>query len=63
MSFLARLSIANRSVIALATLTLILIGVYVIPTLKQELLPSLISPQITIIATYPGASPQQVEHD
>jgi HAE1 family hydrophobic/amphiphilic exporter-1 len=63
MSFLTRLSIANRSVIALATLTLILIGVYVIPTLKQELLPSLISPQITILTTYPGASPQQVEHD
>jgi HAE1 family hydrophobic/amphiphilic exporter-1 len=63
MSFLARLSLANRSVVALATVTLILIGAYVLPTLNQELLPSLILPQITVTTAYPGASPEQVEQD
>src|SRR6266705_5107118 len=63
MSFLARLSLANRSVVALATVTLILISAYVIPTLKQELLPSLLTPQITVTSAYPGASPKQVEQD
>jgi hydrophobic/amphiphilic exporter-1 (mainly G- bacteria), HAE1 family len=63
MSFLARLSIANRSVVALAAVTLVLIGAYLIPTLKQELLPSLFQPQITVTTAYPGASPEQVEQD
>src|SRR5436305_5968364 len=63
MSFLSRLSLANRSVVALATVALILIGVYVIPTLRQELTPSLSFPLISIISAYPGASPRQVEQD
>jgi HAE1 family hydrophobic/amphiphilic exporter-1 len=63
MSFLARLSLKNRSLIALATIAVLLIGAIVIPTLKQELFPSLDFPAISVVTVYAGASPTIVEHD
>jgi hydrophobic/amphiphilic exporter-1 (mainly G- bacteria), HAE1 family len=63
MSFLARLSLKNRSLIALATIAILLIGAFVIPTLKQELFPSLDFPAVSVVTVYPGASPSIVEHD
>nr|HET6903617.1 efflux RND transporter permease subunit [Ktedonobacteraceae bacterium] len=60
---LTKISVANRSLIVLATVALLLIGAYVIPLLKQEHLPPLIYPAITVITPYPGASPTQVEQD
>lgn len=63
MSFLSRLSLANRSVVALASIALILIGLFVIPLLKQELLPPLTNPAISILTAYPGATPLQIEQD
>lgn len=61
MSFLSRLSMANRSIVALITIAILLGGVYVIPTLKQELLPPISFPAISIVTVYPGASPANVE--
>ena len=63
MSFLARLSLKNRSLIALATIAILLIGAIVIPTLKQELFPSLDFPAVSVVTVYAGASPSIVEHD
>ncbi len=63
MSFLSRLSLANRGLAALATIAILLIGVLVIPSIKQELYPSLEFPAVTVTATYPGASPAIVERD
>ena len=63
MSFLARLSLKNRSLIALATIAILLIGAIVIPSLKQELFPSLDFPAISVVTVYAGASPRIVEHD
>ena len=63
MSFLARLSLKNRSLIALATIAILLIGVFVIPTLKQELFPSLDFPAVSVVTLDAGASPTIVEHD
>jgi HAE1 family hydrophobic/amphiphilic exporter-1 len=63
MSFLARLSLKNRSLIALATIAILLIGAYVIPSLKQELFPSLDFPAISVVTVDAGASPTIVEHD
>jgi len=63
MSFLARLSLRNRSLIALATIAILLIGVFVIPSLKQELFPSLDFPAISVVTVDAGASPTIVEHD
>lgn len=63
MSFLARLSLKNRSLIALATIAILLIAAYVIPSLKQELFPSLDFPAISVVTVDAGASPSIVEHD
>ena len=63
MSYLARLSLANKSIIALATIAILLFGAFVIPSLKQELYPSLEFPAVSVIAVYPGASPEIVEKD
>ncbi|WP_081839082.1 efflux RND transporter permease subunit [Thermogemmatispora carboxidivorans] len=60
---LAKLSMANRSIVALATIAVLLLGGYIIPLLKQELLPPLVYPAISVITAYPGAAPAQVEQD
>src|SRR5690625_3963861 len=59
-SHLARLSLANRAVIALTTVAVFLLGVFSMTTLKQELIPSLQIPQAAVITTYPGAAPDVV---
>ncbi|HEU5381277.1 MAG TPA: efflux RND transporter permease subunit [Ktedonobacteraceae bacterium] len=63
MSFLSRISLANRSLVALATIAILLFGGLVIPSIKQELYPSLEFPAVTVITAYPGASPAVVEQD
>jgi len=63
MSFLSRISLANRSLVALATIAILIIGGLVIPSLKQELYPSLEFPSVTVVTVYPGASPSLVEKD
>ncbi len=59
----AKLSLANRSIVALATIAVILFGLFVIPSLKQDLIPPLTYPAFSILTPYPGASPAQVEQD
>ncbi|GIG89385.1 efflux RND transporter permease subunit [Plantactinospora endophytica] len=61
MSFLARLSLANRGLVALIAIVITAFGVYAVPSLKQQLLPSLEFPAAFIIAPYPGAGPEVVE--
>ncbi|GII76723.1 hydrogenase expression protein [Sphaerisporangium rufum] len=61
MSSLARLSLANRGLVAMITLVVAAFGAYTIPALKQQLLPSLAFPVVSVIASYPGAAPQIVE--
>ncbi|HEY5002573.1 MAG TPA: efflux RND transporter permease subunit [Ktedonobacteraceae bacterium] len=63
MSFLSRLSLANKSIVALLTVGILLFGALIIPSLKEELLPSLSFPAISVISVYPGASPASVERD
>jgi HAE1 family hydrophobic/amphiphilic exporter-1 len=63
MSFLSRISLANRSLVALATIAILIIGGLVIPSLEQELFPSLEFPSVTVVTVYPGASPSLVEKD
>ena len=63
MSFLSRISLSNRGLVALATIAILIIGVLVIPSLKQELYPSLEFPAVTVITPYPGASPAIIEQD
>ncbi|MFD4606001.1 efflux RND transporter permease subunit [Streptomyces sp. NPDC058464] len=61
MSWLSRVSIANRKLAALITMLVVALGVYAIPSIKQQLLPDLSFPTITVTATYQGASPDVVE--
>ncbi|MFG1923343.1 efflux RND transporter permease subunit [Cryptosporangium sp. NPDC048952] len=61
MSFLARASLANRKLVAIVTLLVVVFGVYVTTTLKQQLIPDLAFPAVTVVAQYPGASPEVVD--
>ncbi|MQA80720.1 MAG: MMPL family transporter [Streptosporangiales bacterium] len=61
MFHLARLSLANRTIVALAALIVIGFGVFSIPQLKQQLIPNIEFPAAFVVAPYPGASPDIVE--
>jgi HAE1 family hydrophobic/amphiphilic exporter-1 len=63
MTSLTRLSLANRMIVGLATLAIIVFGVLATLNLKQELLPSIQVPTAIVTATYPGVSPQIVADD
>ncbi|CAB4949882.1 unannotated protein [freshwater metagenome] len=58
---LAKLSLANRSVVALVTIIIALFGFVSLTSLKQELIPSFETPQAAIVTSYPGASPQVID--
>src|SRR2546429_163660 len=51
MSYLGKFSLANRSLIALATIAILLFGALVIPSLKEELFPSLPIIQLAVTAS------------
>ncbi|WP_434744104.1 efflux RND transporter permease subunit [Micromonospora sp. SH-82] len=61
MSLLARFSLANRGLIALIAVVTTAFGLFAVPSLKQQLLPSLELPAAFVVATYPGAAPEIVE--
>ncbi|MBE7699644.1 efflux RND transporter permease subunit [Oerskovia sp. Sa1BUA8] len=58
---LARTSLANRAVVALATIAIAVFGVVSMGSLKQELIPSLQIPTAAVVAVYPGSAPAIVE--
>ncbi|MCU1573129.1 MAG: efflux transporter permease subunit, partial [Micrococcaceae bacterium] len=58
---LATLSLGNRALIALITIFAMVFGVITMGSLKQELIPSIEFPQITVVTTMPGASPEVVD--
>ena len=63
MTSLTRLSLANRLIVGLATLAIIVFGVLATLNLKQELLPSIQVPTAIVTANYPGVSPQIIADD
>ncbi|MET3773298.1 HAE1 family hydrophobic/amphiphilic exporter-1 [Arthrobacter nitrophenolicus] len=58
---LAHLSLANRALIVLITVFASVFGVITMTSLKQELIPSIEFPQITVLTAMPGASPEVVD--
>ena len=58
---LAKFSLANRSVVALATVIIAIFGFVTLGSLKQELIPSFETPQAAIVTTYVGASPEVID--
>ena len=61
MNRLAKLSLANRSVVALITVIIAIFGFISLGSLKQELIPSFETPQAAVVTTYPGASPEVID--
>ncbi len=61
MHHLARLSLANRAVVALLTLIIAVAGFISMGSLKQELIPPISIPQTTILTTAVGSSPELID--
>ena len=61
MFLISKLSLANRAVVALATLIVAAFGFISVGGLKQELIPSIEIPSAAIVTSYPGASPEVVD--
>ncbi|MGI5191321.1 efflux RND transporter permease subunit [Promicromonospora sp. CA-289599] len=54
------MSLANRALVALATIAVFLVGIYSMGQLRQELIPSLNVPMVAVTAADPGTSPEIV---
>lgn len=61
MSWLTRGSLRNRSVVALAVIGVLVVGFFAMSRLRQELIPSIEYPALTIFTSQLGASPADVE--
>ncbi|MEI2765633.1 MAG: efflux RND transporter permease subunit [Dermatophilaceae bacterium] len=61
MTRLTRLSLANRTVVLLVTVVVLVLGVVATRGLKQELIPSLDPPSASIVSVFAGAAPEVVE--
>jgi len=61
MSFLTRLSLANRGLVALIAIVITGFGLFTIPSLKQQLFPSIEFPAAFVGASLPGASPEIIQ--
>ncbi|BDH04162.1 efflux RND transporter permease subunit [Streptomyces seoulensis] len=61
MSWLSRFSLAQRALVGLMSLIALVFGLIAIPQIKQQLLPTIDLPMVSVIAPYQGASPDVVE--
>jgi HAE1 family hydrophobic/amphiphilic exporter-1 len=60
-SWLTKMSLRNRSLIGLAVVAVIIFGIISIGSLKEELIPDLTFPYLTVFTSQQGASPTDVE--
>ncbi|MFF5212783.1 efflux RND transporter permease subunit [Streptosporangium sp. NPDC000396] len=63
MNALTRISLANRALVALLAIAVLIFGAIATMSVKQELLPQFSAPTVSVAAVYPGASPQIVERN
>ena len=63
MFLLSKASMRNRALIALITVIVAVFGGLALTNLKQELAPSITFPQLAVLSTYAGASPDVVNQD
>ncbi|MER5630866.1 efflux RND transporter permease subunit [Streptomyces nitrosporeus] len=61
MSWLSRFSLAQRALIGLISIVALVFGAIAIPQLKQQLMPTIELPMVSVLAPYQGASPDVVE--
>jgi hydrophobic/amphiphilic exporter-1 (mainly G- bacteria), HAE1 family len=62
-SWLTKMSLRNRSIVGLAVLVVLLLGAFGITSLKQELIPDLTFPYLTVLTVDQGSSPRDVERN
>lgn len=63
MTALTRLSLANRLIVGLIALAILVFGVLSTTSLRQELLPSTQVPTAVVTAVYPGTAPELVAEE
>src|SRR5687767_885529 len=61
MSWLSRFSLAQRALVGPMSIIALVFGAIARPQLKQQLLPTLELPVVSVLAPYQGASPDVVE--
>lgn len=61
MSWLTKISLRNRSIVGLAIVAVLAVGVFAVTSLKEELIPDLTFPYLTVFTVDPGAAPSDVE--
>ncbi|MDN3251840.1 efflux RND transporter permease subunit [Streptomyces sp. MA25(2023)] len=61
MSWLSRFSLAQRALIGLMSIVALVFGAIAIPQIKQQLMPTIELPMVSVLAPYQGASPDVVE--
>jgi HAE1 family hydrophobic/amphiphilic exporter-1 len=62
-SWLTKMALRNRSIVGLAVVAVILVGFFAVSSLKQELIPDLTFPYLTVLTVDQGASPSDVERN
>ena len=63
MSWLTKISLQNRSIVSLAVIAVIVLGAYAVTSLKEELIPDLTFPYLTVVTLAPGSSATSVEQN
>ncbi|MFE7133341.1 efflux RND transporter permease subunit [Streptomyces sp. NPDC057638] len=61
MTWLSKFSLSQRALIGMMSIITLIFGAIAIPQLKQQLLPTLELPMVSVLAPYEGASPDVVE--
>ncbi|MCX6372565.1 MAG: efflux RND transporter permease subunit [Actinobacteria bacterium] len=63
MSWLTKMSLRNRSIVGLLVVAVVIFGALSVSSLKQELIPDLTFPYLTVFTVDPGTSPSDVERN
>lgn len=63
MSWLTKMSLRNRSIVGLVVVAVVIFGAIAVSSLKQELIPDLTFPYLTVFTVDPGTSPSDVERN
>ena len=63
MSWLTKIALRNRSIVGLAVVAVLMVGVFAVSSLKEELIPDLTFPYLTVFTVAPGSSATDVERN
>jgi HAE1 family hydrophobic/amphiphilic exporter-1 len=62
-SWLTKMALRNRSIVGLVVVAVVIFGAISVGSLKQELIPDLTFPYLTVFTADPGTSPSDVERN